>query len=202
MNKNMKIIGCILVLILFCSCENKNSELIDEYFFDEASLGGSRNLKIGDLFHGGKVAYIFQPTDNGYIAGEIHGIVAFITDLPAAYKWYNGSNIITGANLTGKGTGDDNSKIIYEKQGAGNYAASMCLSFATGSYSDWFLPSVDELQILYDSMQILGGFSTGSSYWSSSEVSFDGAYGINFSTGLKVKYYKDGSARIRPISYF
>jgi len=189
-------------ILTIVSCENKDNEQIDEYFFDEASLGGSRNLDIGDMFHGGKVAYIFKQGEQGYIAGETHGIIAFITDLPATYKWYNGSNIITGATHSGIGSGDDNSNLIFAKQGTGNYAASMCLSFDSGNYSDWYLPSIDELQILYDNMNDIGGFSNGSSYWSSSEVSFDGAYGINFSTGLKVAYYKNGSARIRPISYF
>lgn len=192
----------IFGLLIIGSCENKDSQLIDEYFFDEASLGGSRNLKIGDLYHGGKIAYIFQQTDNGYVAGETHGIIAFTTDLPTSYKWYNGSNIVTNAIQTGLCSGDDNSKLIYEKQGSGTYAASACLSFVTGNYSDWYLPSVDELQILYNNKDVIGGFTTGTSYWSSSEVSSDGAYGINFSNGTKVKYYKNGSGRIRPISYF
>lgn len=202
MNKIMKILAILTLGLVFFSCEDKQSELINEYFFDQTSLGGSKSLKIGDFFQGGKVAYIFQPTDKKYIAGEVHGIVAFITDLPTTYKWYNGSNIITGATLTSIGLGHDNSKLIYEKQGAGNYAASMCLSFATGSYSEWFLPTIDELIILYNNKEIIGGFSTGSSYWSSSETASNGAYGVNFSTGAKVSYYKDGSARIRPISYF
>jgi hypothetical protein len=202
MSNKMKTIIFFLILFVFCSCENKNSEMIDEYFFDDVSTGSKKELKIGDLYHGGKIAYLFQPADNGYIAGEVHGIIACITDLPTTYKWYNGTNIQTNASYTGIGFADENSKIIQDKQGAGNYAASMCLSFATGTYLDWFLPTIDELMILYNNRDAIGGFSSSSSYWSSSETANNGAYGVNFSSGLKVQYFKDGNGRVRPISYF
>lgn len=38
--------------------------------------------KVGDEFGGGKVVYILQPGDPGYVAGEEHGMVAAKEDLP------------------------------------------------------------------------------------------------------------------------
>ena len=65
-----------------------------------------------------------------------------------------------------------NSNAIITQSGttASSYsAAGLCEAYAGGGYSDWFLPSKDELAQLYaqrDAGQ-WGGFEDG--YWSSSE---------------------------------
>ncbi len=56
------------------------------------------------------------------------------------------------------------------EQGPGNYAAFLCASLGYGGYKDWFLPSKDELNAMFQNLQAAGLGSIGSDwYWSSSE---------------------------------
>ena len=49
-------------------------------------------LAIGHIYLGGKIAYIFQPWDPGYIAGEVHGLIAAASDQSTVIQWENGAN--------------------------------------------------------------------------------------------------------------
>jgi hypothetical protein len=52
-----------------------------------------------------------------------------------------------------------------------NYAAGLANSFRGGGYSDWYLPSKDELAKLYQNRVAIGNFATSgiAAYWSSSQ---------------------------------
>src|SRR5680860_305710 len=54
-------------------------------------------VAVGDSCGGGKVAYILQSVDPGYVAGEQHGLIAAIDDQSTGIQWYNGSYVETGA---------------------------------------------------------------------------------------------------------
>ena len=64
-------------------------------------------------------------------------------------------------------------------------AASICDSLVLNGYSDWFLPSYEELLLMRQNLQLqnLGSFSN-TWYWSSSQISPQDAYGILFNPGL------------------
>jgi hypothetical protein len=91
----------------------------------------------------------------------------------------------------GKGNTDYIERYLREN-GASNCAAQLCLSYSQGEYSDWFLPSKDELNLLYTNLELkgLGGFSVGW-YWSSSQADDGRAWCQRFSDGLQ-DYYSTG----------
>jgi hypothetical protein len=125
-------------------------------------------VNIGDDYLGGKVAYILQSGDPGYDPSVQHGLIAAISDHSIRIQWHNGSNISTGATATALGTGFANTNTIIAAQGAGSYAASVARNHTGGGYTDWYLPSKDELYKLWLNRSAIGGF-LGDWYYSSSE---------------------------------
>jgi hypothetical protein len=148
--------------------------------------GIASSLTVGSSYGGGKVAYIFAPGDPGYIAGETHGLIAAPSDQSTGIQWYNGSSITTGATGMALGTGMANTNAIVTAQGAGSYAAKLCADLVLNGYSDWYLPSRDELNKLYINRSSIGGFNTTTSgnYWSSSETAAIYAWNVHFSSGF------------------
>jgi hypothetical protein len=116
-------------------------------------------------------------------------------------QWYNGSFISTGATGTAIGTGQTNTTTIVNVQGVGSYAAQLCDDLSLNGYTDWFLPSKDELKAMYTNLyqKGFGGFASDY-YWSSSEYSSISAWKHHFSSinqSTDPKQAKDGVRAIR-----
>jgi len=81
------------------------------------------------------------------------------------------------------------------------FAANYADNYSFGGYSDWFLPSKDELNLMYQNRAAIGGFGTGE-YWSSSESGATTAYSQNFGTGAQPSSDKAGVKSVRAIRKF
>ena len=103
--------------------------------------------------------------------------------------WYNGDYVLTGATGTSIGTGMSNTQKIVNIQGSGNYAAKLCDDLTLNGFSDWFMPSKDELNLMYENLHLnlFGGFASDY-YWSSSEGSADNAWNQYFGNGDQFGY--------------
>jgi hypothetical protein len=163
----------------------------------------STPLNVGDNFQRGKVAYILQPSDPGYDSSVKHGIITTANDISNGAVWDNGVRMVTGASGVSIGSGKTNTNLIVAAHGNGSYAAQLCSNLISGSYSDWYLPSKDELSKLFDNRFLIGGFSSGDKYWSSSEVNYYTAWQQDFGSGVQDFVSSKFSLRcIRPIRYF
>jgi hypothetical protein len=159
-------------------------------------------LVVGQTFQGGKIAYIYQSGDNGFVAGETHGIIAAPTDQSSGIKWHNGTETTTGATKPHIGSGKLMTEMIVSSQGTGNYAAKLCADLVLNGYSDWYLPTYEELIKLYLNRVAIGGF-TDEGYWSSTEYASCCAYSRNFWPNQS----QDGTGKsqdlnVRAIRYF
>ena len=162
----------------------------------------SITLAVGDFYQGGTIGYILAPSDPGYDASTPHGLVVSYLDQSVSIQWDDhGTNIGVGTQRT-LGTGLTNTSNIITTQGAGNYAAQICGDLVLNGYTNWYLPSTEELQKIYPNRLLIGGFSpTG--YWTSSDVGFTNTADIlDFSTGLVSNDYKYNFHRVRAIHSF
>jgi hypothetical protein len=112
--------------------------------------------------------------DKGYVSDGWQYLEAAPSDQSGPYHAW--SNIIdveigTSAQGTAIGTGQTNTTAIIGQTGHTTSAAKLCDDLIVGSYDDWFLPSEDELNLMYTNLynEGVGGFANDS-YWSSSEV--------------------------------
>ncbi len=167
---------------------------------------GTISLSIGQSYQGGKVAYILVKGDPGYDPNTQHGIIAATSDQSdqlIRIKWDKGTYTITGATGTAIGTGLSNTNKIIVSQGepAISYAAGLARAYTGGGYTDWYLPSKDELEKLSYTREIIGGF-VNYYYWSSSEFDLRKAWYQTFFSGRQYTTVKGEPAIVRAIRSF
>lgn len=147
--------------------------------------GGVFTHYIGEVFGGGVIFHLWK--DN---VGNEHGLIVDTDTL--VYLNINGSianywsNITTliGASAQSSYDGLSNSIAIVGQAGHTYSAAATCLNSNNGGYSDWYLPSIQELGLLMNNnyMVALSLSQIPNSHpldrislWSSSETTYGGA---------------------------
>ena len=149
--------------------------------------GGGGGTQIGEQIGGGIVVAVFNQS------GVNKALVASLTNLSTGIIWTVPAFQTTLIGVTAQSYYDGltNTNAIIAQTGASAttaYAAGLARLFAGGSFSDWYLPSLWELNMLYNSAaivnKILGanGFGAGG-YWTSTENTASSAWNLTFSFG-------------------
>ena len=154
---------------------------------------------IGDTHQGGVVFYL---------DGNGGGLIAAPSDQSSA-TWGCYGTIISGADGTAIGTGNQNTIDIEADCTTAGTAADICANLTLGGYSDWFLPSKDELNKMYDNigpgdelgLGNVGNFSDNV-YWSSTEVDSSVAWLQSFSNGFQFYPSKNFTNDVRAVRAF
>lgn len=142
----------ICLCLSFISCNN-----------DDDSQNENPPLAIGDSYQGGIIFYIDD-------TGE-HGLLASTTDQSDGAEWgCIATNFPTAQNIE-IGTGSTNTLAIVQNCTEEGIAAKICSGLSLNGFDDWFLPSINELELMYSLRESIGGFdeSDNSVYTSSSE---------------------------------
>ncbi len=171
----------------------------DEYIISgisSASLTKTQPYNIGDVGPAG--GYIFYINPNASTDGW-----RYLESAPVGTEWtgkvWGGySTTIPNAQGTAIGTGLENTVAIVTAFGNSepyqfytDYAAKLCYDLEHGGSDDWFLPSKDELDLMYRILKVargLGGFAN-EYYWSSSDYDVERAWYQDFSDGDQLLNY-------------
>lgn len=183
-----------------------NSDLKTPAFYngtDWCKSNGDVIVYVGKAYQGGVVAYIFESGDAGYVAGETHGLIATTADQGTAI-WGCFTVNVSGAEGSAIGTGAQNTIDILAGCATLGIGARVCDDYTSGAYTDWYLPSINELAKLYLNRTAIGGFSTNG-YLSSTEYTGLESTQINiiqFVNGAPGLTNKGTAKYIRPIRTF
>ena len=203
-------------LIIFCSdCASGEGELQIKLTSSwKNTIGGDVNdpPQVGDFYQGGVVFHLFEEGETGYVAGQIHGLIAAVADQSSGIQWTTGNYVTIGATGTAIGTGSANTTAIIAAQGGTetSYAAGLARAYTGGGYTDWFLPSKDELNKMYTKRVTINttaasnsGSDFGSSYyWSSTENDNDNAWMQRFIDGFQTNFSKSATRDVRAVRAF
>ena len=133
-------------------------------------------------------------------------MIAATADQSTGIFWHASNDGITGATGTALGTGSANTIAIIALYETESNAAKLCDDYTnnetgTGVYSDWFLPSKDELNKLYLNRAAISVFAEGD-YRSSSEISATQAWYQSFENGDQSQGNKSFGANVRAVRAF
>lgn len=177
-----------------------------------SQLGASYKYEIGQYVNseGGVIFHRWlsksagtEPT-SGTVQNYLVMSVSFATNAP--WGLYN-TDVL---NSESTWNGLSNTNAIITGGGLPTDAAGICLAYSNLGKSDWYLPSIDELNKMWiNRRDIAQGLIVGSGLnlsnskcWSSTEVDKLGAYFFEFGVGTIIGGDKRNTAKVLPVRTF
>ena len=164
----------------------------------------AREYQPGDVGPAG--GFIFYANPN-YEKDGWRYLEAAPFDQSAGAKWGCFRKPIDGARGMAVGTGPQNTKDMLAACPEPGTAAHLCTTLDLNGFRDWFLPSRDELTLMYKHLMAAGvsdfgtrGITDNFTYWSSSQQTTDMANHVDFADLGRLHYDdKDFPRRVRAI---
>ena len=142
--------------------------------------------EIGEYKYGGIIFWIDPSSGNS--AGLVISLDYQATGVP-----WGCTGIITGAIGTALGAGETNTNTIVAAGCAPGSAAEIVSNLTLNGYDDWFLPSVDEWNEVFQNISVVGNAITNNggdtltnANWSSTEDNGTNAFWFNVSSSLSI----------------
>jgi hypothetical protein len=160
-------------------------------FSANAGVGGFTHY-LGEAFNGGIIYYLYKGSD-----GLEHGLIVALTESTATWQT---TGTLVNANRTEDGAFN-----------TGLMTGSPAATYVTGLGAGWYLPSIDELGLLYynrysaqKGLRTLGTtlLSNTAYYWSSTEFDASNAYSFFFYNGSANANYKADTFTVRGVRAF
>ena len=123
---------------------------------------------IGSYSQGGQIFYIEDSGEHGLVTSYDLGCL----------NW-GCQGILVGASGITNGTGQFNTTSIINGCSARITAGCICNNLIVGGYNDWYLPSKDEICLLYQERNHMY-YLNSEIYWSSTEINSSSAWAQNF----------------------
>ncbi len=218
-----EIVNPALGLMVFCTnCASGDGELQVYYVSGWKNAAGGDITDppaIGDYRDGGIVFYIASPPVDLDGDGDLDtGLVCAIVDQSSSIEWILGGSTQTttnGGTSASIGQGQKNTKAMMGQAGYTGGAAKVCNDYSITvneiTYSDWFLPSKDELNQIYTNKATINTTAAANSgsnfsnvyYWSSTEYDNGRAWKQYFFNGFQdFHFIKDNSFNVRAVRAF
>lgn len=179
----MKIIAFALpflfLTILFYSCKTNTAET-------------ATTFEVGQK-HGGGIVFFVDATGQ-------HGLIAAPTDIPEIISWGCNGTEIPGTTVF-NGAGLSNTALIIAHCNKGITPAQLCNDLIVEGYTDWFLPSKNELNLMYLQKGTIGKFAN-TYYWTSSQYDEFSSWAQHFFNGNQDNNGKYTTAHARAIRAF
>jgi hypothetical protein len=149
--------------------------------------------------------------------GQENYLVVSINNISTSSVWSNINNIAIGATAQSTWDGLSNSNAIDGQPGETSSAAQLCLAYSVGTITDWYLPAIDELSLLWHNRFNVNRTLSGNSsfgtisgatqllyngYWSSTEFDLNQAFYFYFSNGASYPEGKGFSYYVRAVRKF
>jgi hypothetical protein len=158
-----------------------------------ADVGGFTHY-LGEAYLGGRIFYLYKGSD-----GLEHGLIVALTQSGTGLDWQT-TNSFVNANRSEDGLYNTNLM-------TGSPAKTYIATLGAG----WYLPSIDELALLYyNRVTVQKALRAGSNtllstnlgYWSSTESTATTAYAFEWANGRAMEYNKTGPNTVRGVRAF
>ena len=149
---------------------------------------------IGELYGGGVIFHLWKDEN-----GNEKGLIVSLNHISTSSGFSNVTTDFIGSSSRSLWDGNTNTNAIINQQGHTASAAQLAREYTGGGYTDWYLPALDELNLLYNNRYNVnrtlastpGATQIGHNrYWASVEHSENCAWAFYFYNGFTYYDFK------------